>query len=136
MKNTGALSQLLDMIGASGVTRDRVLEVILQLYRMDGKPYERVLVMADAGAAEMIPLVCKGLGYKVVEFSPMTPLEQVKDSTKENGRGFYVIHLPMDKEVRTWVSASFYDPVAVRTFVWGVTGSEEQLIKDGFPVNN
>jgi hypothetical protein len=135
MKNAGALEKLLDMMGAIGEGRKGIKEMIFQLGSPDPDPSERVTVWDDY-AKQLMATTFEGLGFTVVQFSAMASLDEVKEMTDKNGRGLYIIHLPMDNDVRNWVARSFDYTLCKKRYVWAVTGTNEELVKAGFPSYN
>lgn len=128
---TKVLGQLLDMLGLEGKSREDVTELLGAVARTDGAPCTRAWVFAGEGR-ETIPRVIERLGLTVKHLAPMTPLPSLKDLLESSGRGLYVLNLPMDPQVRAWVSGALDDPKAQRHYVWAVSGTEEEVAAAGF----
>lgn len=128
---TKALNQLLDMLGLEGENRKDIVTLLTAVMRTDGAPCTRVWVFAGEGR-ELIPRVVERLGQNLKYLAPMTSLSSLKSLLESFGRGLYVLNLPIDPQVRAWVSGALDDPKAQKEYVWAVSGTDEEVAKAGF----
>lgn len=134
--NSGKLDELLDMIGAEEEDTRGMLVHALATLCVEGQPFDQVMILAGERANTIIPMVIERLGFKVFQIAPLAHLAQVKDLCEQYGKALYVLHLPMNQEVRAWVSRILDDYQAQRTYVWAITGSDEELKKAGLPTSD